>query len=194
MLTRSGEAPAIGWSRNMLYSGFDILPRSVFRRQTGFAARITRTLSRSYTSLHAAHKRQMPNPYKSPSSALTSNGKFSVARRKLAIGIVCLGIAALFCTATGVFGAYSWYGSRGDEIKSALHSLLPILVAIQILALSSIGMSIYGLLNKRIWSINLSITCLAICGLSVLLPISAFGIWALIDSRVKQYFRHENAG
>ena len=29
----------------MLYSGFKILPRSVVRRQTGFAARITRTLS-----------------------------------------------------------------------------------------------------------------------------------------------------
>ena len=47
MLIRSGEAPGIGWSRNMLYSGFITLPRSVFRRQTGFAARITRTLSRS---------------------------------------------------------------------------------------------------------------------------------------------------
>ena len=44
MLIRSGEAPGIGWSRNMLYSGFDILPRSVVRRPTGFAARITRTL------------------------------------------------------------------------------------------------------------------------------------------------------
>ena len=44
MLIRSGEAPAVGWSRNMLYSGFKTLPRSVVRRQTGFAARITRTL------------------------------------------------------------------------------------------------------------------------------------------------------
>ena len=44
MLIRSGEALGIGWSRNMLYSGFNILPRSVVRRQTGFAARITRTL------------------------------------------------------------------------------------------------------------------------------------------------------
>ena len=46
MLIRIGEAPAIGWSRNMLYSGFNILHRSVIRRQIGFAARITRTLSR----------------------------------------------------------------------------------------------------------------------------------------------------
>ena len=45
VLVRIGEAPEIGWSRNMLYSGFNILPRSVVRRQTGFAARITRTLS-----------------------------------------------------------------------------------------------------------------------------------------------------
>ena len=30
--------------RNMLYSGFNVLPRSVVRRQTRFAARITRTL------------------------------------------------------------------------------------------------------------------------------------------------------
>ena len=45
VLIRIGEALGIGWSRYMLYSGFDILPRSVFGRQTGFAARITRTLS-----------------------------------------------------------------------------------------------------------------------------------------------------
>ena len=44
VLIRSGEAPAIGWSRNMFYSGFNILHRSVIRRQIGFAARITRTL------------------------------------------------------------------------------------------------------------------------------------------------------
>ena len=30
VLIRSGEAPAIGWSRYMLYSGFNVLPRSVF--------------------------------------------------------------------------------------------------------------------------------------------------------------------
>ena len=52
MLIRSGEALGIGWSRNILYSGLNTLPRSVLRRQTGFAARITRTLSRS-TSLHS---------------------------------------------------------------------------------------------------------------------------------------------
>ena len=45
LLIRSGEAPAIGWSRYMLYTGFITLPRSVVRWQTGFAARITRTLS-----------------------------------------------------------------------------------------------------------------------------------------------------
>jgi len=44
MLIRIGEALAIGWSRNMLYSGFNTLHRSVVRRQTGFAARTTRTL------------------------------------------------------------------------------------------------------------------------------------------------------
>ena len=47
MLIRSGEAPGVGWSRIVLYSGFITLPRSVVRRQTGFAARITRTLSAS---------------------------------------------------------------------------------------------------------------------------------------------------
>ena len=62
MLIRSGEALAIGWSRNMLYSGFNILPRSVVRRQTGFAARITRTLSRSTMKRHSTQ-----NPYQSPS-------------------------------------------------------------------------------------------------------------------------------
>ena len=40
-MIRSGEAPAIGWSRSMLYSGFNTLPRSVVRRQIGFAARIS---------------------------------------------------------------------------------------------------------------------------------------------------------
>ena len=44
VLIRSGEALGIGWSRNMLYSGLNNLHRSVIRRQTGFAARITRTL------------------------------------------------------------------------------------------------------------------------------------------------------
>ena len=46
MLIRSGEAQLVGWSRYMLYLGLITLPRSVVRRQTGFAARITRTLSR----------------------------------------------------------------------------------------------------------------------------------------------------
>jgi len=46
VLIRSGEARLVGWSRNMLYSGFITLHRSVVRRQTGFGARITRTLSR----------------------------------------------------------------------------------------------------------------------------------------------------
>ena len=45
-MIRSGGAPGIGWSRNMLYSGLITLHRSVVRRQTGFAARITRTLCR----------------------------------------------------------------------------------------------------------------------------------------------------
>ena len=44
VLIRSGEALGVGWSRIMLYSGFNTLHRSVIRRQTGFAARITRTL------------------------------------------------------------------------------------------------------------------------------------------------------
>ena len=43
VLIRSEEARLVGWSRNMLYSGFNTLHRSVIRRQTGFAARITRT-------------------------------------------------------------------------------------------------------------------------------------------------------
>ena len=43
-MIRSGEAPAIGWSRNMLHSGFKTLHRSVLRRQTPFAARISQTL------------------------------------------------------------------------------------------------------------------------------------------------------
>jgi len=36
----------IGWSRNISYSGFNTLPCSVVRRQTGLAARIARALSR----------------------------------------------------------------------------------------------------------------------------------------------------
>ena len=45
-LIPSGEALGIGWSRNMLYSGFTTLPRSVVRRQIGFTVRIIRTLCR----------------------------------------------------------------------------------------------------------------------------------------------------
>ena len=44
-MIRSGEAPGVGWSRSMLYSGLITLPRSIVRRQTGFAARISTTLS-----------------------------------------------------------------------------------------------------------------------------------------------------
>jgi len=39
-LIRSGEARLFGWSRSTLYSGFNASPRSVVRRQTGFAAQI----------------------------------------------------------------------------------------------------------------------------------------------------------
>ena len=56
VLIRSGEAPAIGWSRNMLYLRFNTLHRSVIRRQTGFAARITRTLCRSTETMPSAIK------------------------------------------------------------------------------------------------------------------------------------------
>ena len=40
-----GLALGVGWLRNMLYFGFNTLHRFVIRRQIGFAARITRTLS-----------------------------------------------------------------------------------------------------------------------------------------------------
>ena len=50
-MIRSGEAPGVGWSRSMLYSGFISLPRSIVRRQTGFAARISTTLSGSRDKL-----------------------------------------------------------------------------------------------------------------------------------------------
>ena len=36
-MIRSGEAPVVGWSRQMLYSGFSILPRSVFRSANSIA-------------------------------------------------------------------------------------------------------------------------------------------------------------
>ena len=65
MLIRSGETPAIGRSQQMLYSGFITLPRSVIRRQTVFAARITRTL---YGLERMADPK---NPYRSPSSGTT---------------------------------------------------------------------------------------------------------------------------
>lgn len=93
-----------------------------------------------------------------------------------------------------MFGAYSWFEGRGNEIKSALHPLLPILVAIQLLIFTAVGISIYGLANKRKWSINWGIVCLALSGLSVLLPVAVIGIWALIDSRVKQYLILEKRG
>ena len=60
MLIRSGEARLVGWSRQMLYSGFNILPRSVIRRQTGFAARITRTLSCSASPLNSEDQKLTP--------------------------------------------------------------------------------------------------------------------------------------
>ena len=63
VLIRSGEARLVGWSRIMLYLGFNTLHRSVVRRQTGFAARITRTL---------CHRR---NGHLDETNELRSNGR-----------------------------------------------------------------------------------------------------------------------
>ena len=62
MLIRSGETRLVGWSRNTLYSGFITLHRSVVRRQTDFAARITRTLS----GLEQFIQNDNDNPYAPP--------------------------------------------------------------------------------------------------------------------------------
>ena len=78
-LIRSGEAPAIGWSRNMLYSGFNILPRSVVRRQTGFAARITRTLFGlpiSDEHPRTQQKREDQSPYSYPNLLVWTGASF----------------------------------------------------------------------------------------------------------------------
>ena len=74
VLIRSGGVRLVGWSRQMLYSGFNILPRSVVRRQTGFAARITRTVCR------------LPFPQ--------FTGQ-SVKKRKFSIGTLFVAVTAL---------------------------------------------------------------------------------------------------
>ena len=91
MLIRSGEALGVGWSRNMLYSGFKFLPRSVVHRQTGFAARITRTLCR-----------------------------FPDAMRKLQFGIASLLFAMTFCAIGIATYRYVQYTRRTTEIEACI--------------------------------------------------------------------------
>ena len=131
----------------------------------------------------------MDNPYQSPSTAQISKDIFEVARRKLFIGSSCLAVAGLFCGAVTVFAGISWYGDRNDELQSALQPFMPIILAIHLFVGVAIVVSLYGLAKRRTWSISTSIICLAISGMSVLLPICGVGIWALMDHKIKHYFK-----
>ena len=98
LLIRSGEAPAIGWSRNMLYSGFNTLPRSIVRRQTGFAARITRTLS---DSANGSPMKNSNSVFLSVISVLIGLAGFglNLALTQIAISDAVLGILVLLSIA-----------------------------------------------------------------------------------------------
>ena len=133
----------------------------------------------------------MVNPYQPPNSPAQEE-RFAIARRKLLIGTICLAIAGIACAAVAIFAAYSWLSSRNDEVQSTLQPLLPILGAVHLILGFAIAVSLWGLAKKRSWSQNWSLVCLGISCCSALLPISAFGIWALLDYHVKLYIKQAN--
>ena len=130
----------------------------------------------------------MTNPYQSPTTQI-QKGIHEVARRKLLIGNVCLVIAGLFSGVVAVIAAISWHGGRNDEIQSTLQPMMPIIFAVHFLVGIATVASLYGLARKRTWSLKVGIACLAIAGMSILLPVSGFGIWALADRKLKHYFK-----
>ena len=134
-----------------------------------------------------------PNPYKSPHYQGGSD-RFAKARKKLFIATFCLAILGIYCTVVGITIGIHWNGGRGDELKSTLHPFLPLMMAIYVVMSIAIVVSLFGLINKKAWAINLGIVSLAISGISLLFPIAGIGIWALTYSRMRAYINHENAG
>ena len=111
VLIRSGEAPAIGWSRNVLHSGFNILPRSVFW-SANFNGR-----SDNLDVIRLMNDSE--NPYLPPSTGSSPSGvgaepdiahilfvPFSVAMISFIVGVpifVCLTMSWIFASASKVF-------------------------------------------------------------------------------------------
>ena len=112
-MIRSGEALGVGWSRNMLYSGFNILPRSVVRS----AYSIDRSDNLDVIPLKLAERSgiENTNPYDSPLHQ-PANERVSppfFALIGLAIAIVCV-IWSLLAQFTGYETLSLWYGYLDD--------------------------------------------------------------------------------
>ena len=119
---RSGEASGIGWSRNMLYLGFNTLPRSVVRRQTRFAARITRTLCGFKIWLTESTDMAKRKP-KSPKRKSRAKPKYQVF---VSHATADKWIATTFCEKIDATGASSFRDDRdingGDSIPEAIRT------------------------------------------------------------------------
>ena len=109
MLIRSGEALGVGWSRIMLYSGFNTLHRSVF-----WSADLN---GRSDNTAVIRLMNDSENPYLLPSTGSSPSGvgadiahilfvPFSVAMISFIVGVpifVCLTMSWIFASASKVF-------------------------------------------------------------------------------------------
>ena len=135
VLIRIGGAPGIGWS-NMLYSGFNTLPRSVIRRQTGFAARITQALSRLNNAMQTLNNETViklidriskRNPYEPPSTSSPtlemspSETSFVVPPRICLLTFAALVVSLFSAIAICVYHHYG-IGGIGDPILASLAS------------------------------------------------------------------------
>ena len=115
-LIRSGEALAIGWSRQMLYSGFNTLPRSVIRLANSFDRSDNLDVIR-LKEIPVNSLKDSENPYSPPPSAQTDSNTvefdlyrviavpFSILFIVFLVGVpifVCLSFAWIIIDSTGI--------------------------------------------------------------------------------------------
>lgn len=93
-----------------------------------------------------------------------------------------------------VLGFFCWLGT--PDPKSALFDIYPFIVP-WFAAIAGLSVaSLCGLWRRKSWAPNVGTIALVMGGLSILLPISIVGVWALQDRRFKSSLRRSevNAG
>ena len=113
----------------------------------------------------------------------------SQARRKLFVAKCCAGFSAAVWVAV-VFLLIAVHQMKPERaVQSQLDKMVPFFIPVY--AGLSIGLlvSLFGLARKKSWAIPLTMTCFALSAFSILLPVSGVGVWALLDRKIKKYFR-----